>query len=295
MTRTPRICDYEGSQYRTDFWEGRGRGYEDRIERDLLAAMLPESGRRLLEVGAGFGRISDEYHMYDQVVLTDYSFSQLQYARQHHGDEGFMYVAANVYELPFQPGVFDGATMIRVIHHMEDVPAVLSQIRSVMAPDGVFILEYANKRNLKALLRHALGQQSWDPNDLSPNEFVELNFNFHPEYMDQALADAGFAQQRSVPQSFFRIGLLKRTLPVGLMAAMERMMQATGWRVAPSVFTRNCAQGQSPDNVALTGEAILRCPRTGSALRREGDTLVSESGLRWAIRDGIYDFKAPID
>jgi hypothetical protein len=24
----PPICDYEGSNYRTDFWEGRGRAYE---------------------------------------------------------------------------------------------------------------------------------------------------------------------------------------------------------------------------------------------------------------------------
>ena len=36
----------------------------------------------------------------------------------------FVYVAADAYGLPFHPGVFDGATMIRVVHHMSDVPLV---------------------------------------------------------------------------------------------------------------------------------------------------------------------------
>ena len=35
-TGTPPVCDYEGSTYRTDFWEGRGRDYEDQVERGVL-------------------------------------------------------------------------------------------------------------------------------------------------------------------------------------------------------------------------------------------------------------------
>ena len=53
----PRICDYEGSNYRTEFWEGRGRDYEDRVERIAVRRLLRGGGRRLLEVGAGFGRL----------------------------------------------------------------------------------------------------------------------------------------------------------------------------------------------------------------------------------------------
>jgi hypothetical protein len=29
MDHGPRICSYEDSTYRTDFWEGQGREYED--------------------------------------------------------------------------------------------------------------------------------------------------------------------------------------------------------------------------------------------------------------------------
>ena len=150
----PSICDYEGSNYRTDFWEGRGRDYEDRVERVAIRRLLPKSGERLLEIGSAFGRLTSEYEGYKQVILLDYSFSQLQYAQQHYGrDPRFIYVAANAYRLPFQAGVCDGATIIRVLHHMQDVPKIFSEVRRILAPNSTFLLEVANKRNLKAMLR----------------------------------------------------------------------------------------------------------------------------------------------
>ena len=54
---------------------------------------------------------------------------------------------------------------------------------------GTFILEFANKRNLKSMLRHLLGLNQWNPYTLAPLEFVELNFNFHPEYMQRQVTE----------------------------------------------------------------------------------------------------------
>jgi SAM-dependent methyltransferase len=292
--QTPKICDYEGSNYRTDFWEGRGRDYEDRAERIVLRRLLPKSGRRLLEIGAGFGRLTEEYSGYQQVVVLDYSFSQLQYARERYGDEGYLYVAADVYKLPFQPGVFDGATMIRVIHHLANVPAAMAQIRRTLTPQGVFILEHANKRNLKAMLRYALRRQSWSPYTEDPVEFVELNFDFHPAYVQQQLKAAGFSVGQRVPVSFFRLNALKRLVPTDVLVGLDSALQRTGWMITPSIFIRSTAQGQSPTN--LEAPFIFADPEDGGELTREGDTLVNlKTGLRYAIRDGIYDFKAPVE
>lgn len=294
MPDSPRICDYEGSTYRTDFWEGKGRSYEDLVERSVLRRLLPPSGKRLLEIGAGYGRLTQEYSGYDEVVLLDYSFSQLQYARQQLGDDGYRYVAANAYFLPFQSGVFDGATMIRVIHHFENVPAVLQQIQRVLTANSTFILEHANKRNLKAILRYKLNKQDWNPYDLKPVEFVDMNFNFHPDYIELELLQSSFALQQQIPVSFFRLGTLKKTLPAGLLAGMDRLMQGTGWKMSPSIFTRSLSQHDNPNQVHLSGDDLFQCPQSGTALRRDGDLLISESGLRWQIRDGIYDFKDPV-
>lgn len=289
----PHICDYEGSNYRTEFWEGKGRDYEDRVERIALRRLLPPNGQRLLEVGAGFGRLTNEFNTFSQVVLLDYSLSQLQYAQEQLGHSPrFVYVAADAYKLPFRGGIFDAVTMVRVIHHMSSVEDVLAQIRRVLIPNGTFILEHANKRNLKAMLRYALRKQPWSPYDLDPVEFVELNFDFHPAYILQELHKAGFATKRRLPVSFFRLRSMKAFLPTEFLAALDSLLQPTGLLISPSVFVKSVAVGMTPNNMNI--DLFFACPDCGGDLIREGDTMICErEGRRWAVRDGIYDFKAP--
>lgn len=291
----PPICDYEGSNYRTEFWEGTGRNYEDRVERIALRRLLPSSGQRLLEVGAGFGRLTGEYHAYQQVVLLDYSLSQLQYAQEQLGrSERFVYVAADAYKLPFVAGAFDGVTMIRVIHHMAHVDAVLKQVRRVLTSGGTFVLEHANKRNLKSIVRYALKKQTWNPHDLAPVEFVELNFDFHPEYILRELKAAQFDVRTRIPVSFFRLNALKNAVPTGVLAGLDGLLQTTGVLLSPSVFVKSAAVGDSPDN--LKASTIFACPECGGPLTPQRDAVLCQrEGLRWAVRDGIYDFKAPLE
>lgn len=293
------ICDYEGSNYRTEFWEGQGREYEDKVERVVLRKLLPpQGGRRLLEVGAGFGRLTEEYARYGQVVLLDYSFSQLQYAQEKYGTSGrYLYVAADAYKLPFRPGIFDAAAMIRVIHHMSDAPRVLTQVRRSLAPKGVFILEHANKRNLKAMLRYALKKQTWNPYDHAPVEFVELNFDFHPAYIHEQLEAAQFEVNTRLPVSFFRLNFLKNNVPVNLLVGLDRLLQGLPFFYTPSIFVKSIAIGQTADNTDLhEADSLFVCPEYGTPLKRDGDLMINpQHGLRYAIRDGIYDFKAPLD
>src|SRR5688572_13380349 len=188
MADQPPVCDYEGSQYQQTFWDTGTRAYEDQSEAHALRALLPQQGQLLLEIGAGAGRNTPRYAGFDRIVLLDYSRTQLEQARARLGDSPrYLYVAANVYALPFVPGLFDAATMIRVIHHLADAPAALKQVRQVLQPGGTFILEFANKQNLKAILRWLLRRQTWSPFDPAPVEFAALNFDFHPRTMLQWL------------------------------------------------------------------------------------------------------------
>ena len=66
------VCDYEGSDYRARFWQNQGRDYEDGAERVALRRLMPPGGDTLLDVGAGFGRLANEYAGYRRVVLFDY-------------------------------------------------------------------------------------------------------------------------------------------------------------------------------------------------------------------------------
>ena len=298
----PSICDYEGSAYRTDFWE-QGREYEDGAERVALRHLLPPTGRRLIEIGAGYGRLAPLYSGYDEVVFFDYALSQLRQAQELWGDAGpgghprYIYVAADFYRLPFAPGLFDTVTMVRVLHHAADAPAVLRGVGQILAPGGTLALEYANKRNLKAILRYLLRRQDWSPFDREPVEFVELNFDFHPAWMRKQLAEAGLRVCETRTVSHFRIGLLKRLVPTGLLVALDRLLQPTGalWQLTPSVFVR--CEVRAEKNTAPQG-AFFRCTVCGSTvLTDEGETLAcTDCGARFAVHGGgIYDFKAPLE
>jgi len=225
---TPPICDYEGSDYQQRFWDEGGRSYEDAVEAIALERLLLSSGDFMLELGSGAGRNTLRYKNYQRIALLDYSRTQLLQARERLGESGrFLYVAADVYRLPFVSGLFDGTTMIRTLHHMADPALALAQIARVMSPAGIFILEFANKRNLKAMLRYLFGKQSWSPYSHEPVEFADLNFNFHPKAVRGCLQDAGFAIERQLSVSHFRIGFLKKHIPLKLLVGLDAILQHT--------------------------------------------------------------------
>ncbi len=289
----PPVCDYEGSDYQQRFWEQGDRQYEDQVEAIAIQRLLPKSGRLLLEIGAGAGRNTPRYEGFERIVLMDYSTTQLEQAQQRLGTgDRYIYVAADVYKLPFVDSLFDAATMIRVIHHMADAPKALKQIRQVMQPGGKFLLEYANKRNLKSIFRYWLGKQKWDPFDQSPVEFVPLNFDFHPSAMAVWLRNSGFAIERQLTVSHFRIGWAKRHLPVNLLVGLDSLLQPTGalWQYTPSVFLRAKASGEIPK--AATG-TFFKCPECGTALPKAEENRIAcpSCGRRWGIKNGIYNFK----
>lgn len=292
----PPVCDYEGSDYQTSFWDQGGREYEDRVEQVALQRLLPASGKLLLELGAGAGRNTPRYHGFERVVLLDYSRTQLQQARQRLGDSPrYVYVAADIYRLPFVPGLFDCATMIRTLHHMADAPLALMAVRQALQPEAIFVLEFANKLNLKAILRYALRRQSWSPFTREPVEFAELNFDFHPQAVRSWLKDCDFTIQRQLSVSHFRIDLLKRLLPLELLVKMDALAQLTGdgWQLTPSVFVKAQAVGDTP---RAAPDAFFRCPEcAGQAFDQQLDAFVcSACGQRWGCSDGIYDFRQPL-
>ena len=182
--QTPPVCDYEGSDYQSTFWDQADRQYEDKVEEIALRRLLPPQGDLLLETGAGAGRNTPRYTGFKHVVVLDYSLSQIEQARRRLGaDPEYIFVVADAYRLPFVAGLFDTSTMIRVIHHMSDAPLALHTQHRVLAPGGTFILEFANKRNIKSITRYLLRRQAWDPFSREPVEFAELNFDFHPRAM----------------------------------------------------------------------------------------------------------------
>jgi ubiquinone/menaquinone biosynthesis C-methylase UbiE len=289
----PPVCDYEGSDYQSSFWDAGGREYEDQVEALALRRLLPESGALMLELGAGAGRNTPRYSAYQKVVLVDYSATQLQQAQANLGtSDRYTYVAADVYQLPFLPGVFDGATMIRTLHHMAEPQLALRQVRFAMQPGANFILEYANKHNLKAMLRYGLGRQSWSPYSTEAVEFTELNFDFHPQAIRSWLESSGFSIHRQLTVSHFRLGSIKRLFPLELLVKLDGIAQLTGdwWQLSPSVFVSTSAAGDTPITPPGVIFRCLVCDQ--SDFESSSVALTCRScGQAWGCENGIYDFR----
>ncbi len=261
-TDVPR-CDYEGSHYQQEFWNA-ARQYEDMAERIALRHLLPASGRRIVEIGAGAGRLGDLYQGYDEIYLVDYAKSQLEQAHARWGhDPRFTFVQGDIYRLPFPTGYFDTVVTVRVLHHIKSLTDALLEISRITAPRGIYVTEFANKRNLKAIARYMLqrGKSGENPFSPEPFEFVPLNIDFHPVAMRRELESVGYTIESERSVSFFRVPFLKKYVPARLLAQVDGVLQtpASRLRLTPSIFLRSrLPKGQEVAN------AKWQCPRCQS-------------------------------
>ena len=182
--------------------------------------------------------------------------------------------------------------MVRVLHHVADIPRAFAEISRAVRPQGTYLAEYANKRHLKARLRYALTHRGADPDDLKPYEFVKLNFDFHPRYIAEQLRAVDLVPQARRAVSTFRLPLLKRTVPPGLLAGLDGLIQSpsSSLQLSPSIFVR--ARSVKPGE-PKANDALWRCVACGS-------TDIAESRQEFACRacgrvypvvDGIVDLR----
>lgn len=284
--------DYEGSRWREEFW--RGRDYEDRVERSAITAELPPTGARIVEIGAGFGRLADLYRGYEQIILLDYARSMLKDARDRLGDDPrFIFIAADLYNLPFADNSLDTALTIRVLHHVANIPAAFSEISRAVRPQGHYLTDFANKRHLKALVKYHLGRANgMDPYTLDPYEFVKLNFDYHPTYIRQQLDRVGFSIQSERAVSTFRIGGVKRVVPTSILVSMDRALQqiTAPLKIAPSILYKTQSKKSGAPQLNPTLYRCVQCHTPNPAL---SDTTMDclACDTQFLKTNGIWELK----
>ncbi len=286
------ICDYEGSPWRTAFWPGRE--YEDRAERIALTHLLPSTGKRLVEIGAGFGRLADLYRGYEQVILLDYARSMLQEAQARLGrDPRFIFVVGDLYNLPLADNAVDTAVTVRVLHHVADIPCAFAEIARVVRPEGSYVTDFANKRHLKAMAQYWLSRgRGPSPFTPAPYEFVKLNFDFHPDYIRRNLEQNSFSISAARAVSLFRVGLLKRLAPAALLAVLDGVLQRPTERLqlSPSIFMRTRSTKPGPPEINAALWRCLRCGTPGLVPHPAG-LVCPNCGSIYPCQDGIYELK----
>ncbi len=239
------IPRYDDLRYRDVFWAARE--YEDRCDRIAIRALLPREGQRVVEVGAGYGRLADEYRGYGEIVLLDASAAHVDAAREQFRDDPQVRVEqGDAYALPFDDASFDAVVCVRVVHHLEHPGAVFAEFSRILRPGGVLVLEFANKRNLKSILKYGLHRQAWSPFAIEPHEYLPLHFDRHPLDVRRMLRRVGLRVEETRAVSLFRLPILRGRIPAAWLAAVERPLQAPLGAVTPGPSVYVLARKHGP-------------------------------------------------
>ena len=320
-----RKSDYESYDYQ-EFWEDDKRFYEDQSERIALRAMLrgeKSQDRLFIDIGCGYGRLFNEYCRFSRIVLVDYSMNNLKNARirisKFLSETGgriprVLYIAADATRLPFRSGAADGILTVRVVHHLEYPGKYFDEVSRILKKGGLYLFEFANKRNIKNILRSFIGKMDVSPFNKVPSQVGETIKNYHPADIHDQLSSRDINIEKIISVSNFRLGPLKKILGNRILIFFERIYQKlfSFMTFGPSIFIkgRNTSfrdrrsggggtagiklpEGIIPAGVISYFIDILICPgckENGIELDRE-KIVCRACGRSFLIDKGIIDFK----
>jgi SAM-dependent methyltransferase len=107
------------------------------VLRGLREALKGAPGRRLADIGGGTGNYALALRRKGwEPVVVDRSAAMLAWAAA----KGLKTVEADAQRLPFEDETFDAATMISMLHHVEDRGVALAEARRILRPRGLLVL-----------------------------------------------------------------------------------------------------------------------------------------------------------
>lgn len=236
------ISDYNGYDYKKEFWENTDREYEDQADRMAIRKLLPKRMASFADIGGGYGRLANEYlKRAHKIYLFDYSKTELAQAKEIYGDK-IETKAGDIYKLPFKDEELDGLMMVRVTHHLKDLPKAISELYRVLKPGGVAVIEVANKRTLPKMARYITRRSTVNPFDKKVANYKEISkdgfYNYHPKYVEDIFSSTGFKCEKVLSVSNFRSRTLKKVLHTDRLVKMEDAAQQmlAPVRFAPSIY-----------------------------------------------------------
>lgn len=305
-----KIADYDTYDYDySTYW--KKREYEHISEEILLKNLFAKlKGQWFLDIGGSFGRLTDSYYNnYSNPVIVDYSLKTLQKNSKDLKKRfpRIELIAANAYNLPFKESTFDGALMVRVLHHIDRPKDCLAQIYRILTPNGKYIQEYANKVHIKAVIRALIHfdlsifnttpyQQPDKHHYEGTKEGSKVLFlNYHPKYISDMFNKIGLRIDKKYGCSFLRSAFLKQTFKTETLLSIEKLLQKTlSWsNISPSIFLRATAIKKEKEiESAKNIFDICVCPVCKERLSFDGKSAKCKScNKEYFKKEDIWDFR----
>jgi ubiquinone biosynthesis O-methyltransferase len=170
MTKTPHSTRLNNAMYDTDakdWWSGRTRWLR------LLNNMVPPRlayftpivgdwrGKSVLDLGCGGGFMAEPLARQGaHVIGVDPSAPAIEVAKQHAEETGLSidYRVGTGEKLPVADSAVDIVVCVDVLEHVDDLDAVIGEIRRVLKPGGLFLFDTINRTWLSKLVYIVLGE-----------------------------------------------------------------------------------------------------------------------------------------
>lgn len=128
-------------------------------EIDVLAELVPLQAQSLIEIGCGNARLARSLlERWPQCQVTALEVDAIQHAKNLASPQaGLHFVAAGAEALPFPDASFDGALMLKSLHHvpMAAMDQALAEVARVLRPGAFFYVSepiYGGALNALVLL-----------------------------------------------------------------------------------------------------------------------------------------------
>ncbi|MBY0495698.1 MAG: methyltransferase domain-containing protein [Cyanobacteria bacterium] len=115
------------------------------VARALAALAALESGSRVLDIGAGTGRVATAFASFGcRVVALEPAVKMLGELQRKVAGQPVRVVAGEGARLPFPRSFFDAVVLARVLYVMADWQAVLREAHDALKPGGYILHEWGN-------------------------------------------------------------------------------------------------------------------------------------------------------
>lgn len=238
-----------------------GREYEHGAEIIAIKEFLSKLPKisSIVELGAGFGRLVPSYiFRANKVTLVDPSAKLLKLARKSLKGKKVKFTQSKIENVnnKIRRNSTDLVVFVRVLHHIDDTDGALSTINKILKLNGYLILEFANKKHLKATISQFLKGNLTFPLEIFPEDrrsqkskrekVLPFN-NYHPDIIKQKLKENKFEIIETRSVSNIRSPVVKRILPTEICLAIEKYIQKVfaSFNFGPSIFIL----AQKKDNI----------------------------------------------
>ncbi len=311
------VVDYDahGYDYR-GYWQDRE--YEQWAEAHALGRSVRRLGRSdwFADFGGAFGRNAVHYlDRTDHAVILDYSATNLANAARRYPDQvasGKLHlIRCDLNAIPFRDHTFDAALLVRVLHHLSDLPTGLAEMGRTVA--GRWLIDVPIKHHVAAVVRSARPGRWTEVNDAAPVLVgqAEPYWNFQLGAVRDQLRGLGW--RPGLVASVNNLRRYDRVLPTGvertvrpLAYGLELALQRVGrgwWGPSQLLLAQRydparAYQPAGPDRFGLPAElaplaARMACPTClRGLLWTEQEATCSWCDRTFARRDAFWDFVA---